>query len=71
MLSWRERQILLQEDHMFLVVLEDQEASTTQKLVGAVKLLEIIALVEKIKMVKLKAEGKYMEEKRSLVFQTS
>ena len=40
MLSRRERQILVQEDPIFLVALEDQVASTPQNLVEAVSLLE-------------------------------
>ena len=40
MLSRRERQILVQEDPIFLVTLEDQVASTPQNLVEAVSLLE-------------------------------
>ena len=40
MLSWRERQILVQVDPMFLVVLEDETASTPQNVVEAVNLLQ-------------------------------
>ena len=40
MLSRRERQILVEEDPIFLVALEDQVASTPQNLVEAVSLLE-------------------------------
>ena len=40
MLGWRERQVLVQEDPMFLVALEDQAASTAQNLLEAVNPLE-------------------------------
>ena len=40
MLGWIERQVLVQEDPMFLVALEDQAASTPQILIEAVNLLE-------------------------------
>ena len=36
MMSWRERQILVREDPMFLVLLEYQPASTPQNLVEVV-----------------------------------
>ena len=71
MLSWRERQILVQEDPMFLVIFGRSSSKHTSKSSRSSKSSgEERALVEKIKMAELMAEANYIEERQSLVFQT-
>ena len=71
MQSWRERQILVQEDPIFLVCSGRSSSKLSSKSSRSIKSSrEERTLAEKIKMAELMAEAKYIEERQPLVFQT-